>query len=74
MGLLDHFKSAFIARYVASLLRHVVSAAAGALLAIGADPAAVSQWKSSTEAIVGALVAWLISYAWSLLDKKKNSK
>lgn len=74
MWLVNQFKGAFIARYVASLLRHVISAAAGALLAIGADPSAVAQWKSSTEAILGALVAWLISYAWSLLDKKKNSK
>ena len=74
MWLVNQFKGAFIARYVASLLRHVISAAAGALLAIGADPSAVAQWKSSTEAIVGAIVAWLISYAWSLLEKKANGR
>lgn len=70
--LVNQFKGAIVARYLASMVRHLVSAGAGVLLAIGADPAAVAEWKSSNEAIVGAVVAWLISYAWSLLEKKKN--
>lgn len=74
MWLINQLKGAFVARYVASLLRHVISAAAGALLAIGADASSVAQWKSSTEAITGAVVAWLISYVWSLLEKKANAR
>jgi len=71
--LVNQFKGAIIAKYVGSMVRHLISAAAGVLLAIGADPSAVANWKSSNEALIGAVVAWLISYAWSLLDKKKNS-
>jgi len=70
--LVNQFKGAIIAKYLASTIRHLISAAAGLLVGIGADPSIVSEWKSSNEALIGAVVAWLISYVWSLLEKKKN--
>lgn len=55
---------------LASIFRHALSTVGGALVAIGAEPSAVSGLLDSTSAVLAGIATWGIAQAWSLAAKK----
>lgn len=53
-----------------SVIRHLLSGAGGALLSVGVSQAAVVGLTNAAVPVIGGLVTWGISQAWSLLAKK----
>jgi hypothetical protein len=58
--------------FVASIVRHLLTLAAGSLLAIGVAESDADNLVKAAEPVVGGAVLYGISQAWSLLDKKKR--
>ena len=58
--------------FVASIVRHLLTLAAGSLLAIGVAEGDADNLVKAAEPVVGGAVLYGISQAWSLFDKKKR--
>lgn len=58
--------------FLASVIRHLLTLAAGGLLTIGVSEADAHNLVQAAEPVVGGAVLYGISQAWSLIDKKKR--
>ncbi len=58
--------------FVASIIRHLLTLAAGGLLAIGVSEADAHNLIKAAEPVLGGAVLYLVSQVWSLFDKKKR--
>ena len=58
--------------FLASLIRHLLTLAAGGLLAVGVNESDATNLVRAAEPVVGGVVLYGVSQAWSLLDKKKR--
>jgi len=58
--------------FLASLVRHLLTLAAGGLLAVGVSEADATNLVHAAEPVVSGAVLYGISQAWSFLDKKKR--
>jgi hypothetical protein len=57
---------------IASIIRHLLTLAAGGLLTIGVSEADAHSLASAAEPVVGGALLYGASQAWSLVDKKKK--
>lgn len=55
-----------------SIVRHLLTLAAGSLLTIGVSEADATNLVHAAEPVVSGAVLYGISQAWSFLDKKKR--
>ena len=58
--------------FLASIIRHLLTLAAGGLLAVGVSEADAHNLVRAAEPVVGGAVLYGVSQAWSLFDKKKR--
>lgn len=58
--------------FLASLIRHLLTLAAGGLLTVGVSEADAHNLVRAAEPVVGGAVLYGVSQAWSFLDKKKR--
>jgi len=58
--------------FLASIIRHLLTLAAGGLLAVGVSEADAHNLVTAAEPVVGGAVLYAASQAWSLIDKKKR--
>lgn len=58
--------------FIASIVRHLLTLAAGSLLAIGVAESDADNLVKAAEPVVGGAMLYGISQAWSLFDKKKR--
>jgi hypothetical protein len=58
--------------FIASIVRHLLTLAAGSLLAVGVNEADADNLVKAAEPVVGGAILYGVSQAWSLLDKKKR--
>lgn len=58
--------------FLASLVRHLLTLAAGGLLTVGVSEADAHNLVRAAEPVVGGAVLYGVSQAWSLIDKKKR--
>jgi hypothetical protein len=56
----------------ASIIRHLLTLAAGGLLTIGVEEADASNLAAAAEPVVTGAVLYGVSQVWSLKDKKKR--
>lgn len=56
----------------ASIVRHLLTLAAGSLLTIGVSEADASNLAQAAEPVVSGAVLYGVSQLWSLKDKKKR--
>ncbi len=59
---------------LASLIRHLLTLAAGSLITVGVQEDAAINFVSAAEPVVGGIVLYSASQAWSLFDKNKKKK
>ena len=58
--------------FLASIIRHLLTLAAGGLLGIGITETDAQNLVTAAEPVVGGAVLYAASQAWSLFDKKKR--
>jgi len=58
--------------FLASIIRHLLTLAAGGLLAVGVSEADAHNLVNAAEPVIGGAVLYAASQAWSLFDKKKR--
>jgi hypothetical protein len=58
--------------FIASIVRHLLTLAAGSLLTIGVSEADAHELAKAAEPVVAGAVLYGASQAWSLVDKKKK--
>lgn len=58
--------------FLASIIRHLLTLAAGGLLGIGITETDAQNLVSAAEPVIGGAVLYAASQAWSLIDKKKK--
>jgi hypothetical protein len=58
--------------FLASLIRHLLTLAAGGLLTVGVSEADAHNLVRAAEPVVGGAVLYGVSQVWSLIDKKKR--
>ena len=58
--------------FIASIVRHLLTLAAGSLLAVGVSEGDADNLIKAAEPVVGGAILYGVSQAWSLLDKKKR--
>lgn len=58
--------------FLASIVRHLLTLAAGGLLAVGVSEADATNLVHAAEPVVSGAVLYGISQAWSFFDKKKR--
>jgi len=56
----------------ASIIRHLLTLAAGSLLAVGVNENDADNLVKAVEPVVGGVVLYGASQAWSLIEKKKK--
>lgn len=56
----------------ASIIRHLLTLAAGSLLTLGVSESDAHNLVSAAEPVVGGALLYGVSQAWSLVDKKKR--
>lgn len=56
----------------ASIIRHLLTLAAGSLLAVGVNESDAENLVKAVEPVVGGVVLYGASQAWSLIEKKKK--
>lgn len=59
---------------ISSVIRHLLTVAAGALLSIGVTKSQADDLVKTVEPIGTGIVLYGISQAWSIKDKKANKK
>lgn len=57
---------------LASIIRHLLTLAAGGLLAVGVSETDATNLVHAAEPVVGGAVLYGVSQVWSLIDKKKR--
>lgn len=60
-----------IKKYVGSLVRHGLTAIAGSLVTIGINESQADSFVSASTPIVIGVGTYIVSQAWSFLQKKK---
>lgn len=55
-----------------SVIRHLLTLAAGSLLTVGVTEEQAGQLVDAAQPVVAGAVLYGASQAWSLIDKKKN--
>ncbi len=70
--MLQKIKDFFLNKYLASIVRHLLSASAGVLISIGIPAAQVAAFTGAANPIIVGIVFYLVSQASSLLEKKKK--
>lgn len=58
----------------ASIIRHLLTLAAGGLITVGVQEDAAVNFVSAAEPVVGGVILYTASQAWSLFDKGKKKK
>ena len=59
---------------IASIVRHLLTLAAGSLLTFGVSEADAHNLASAAEPVIGGAILYGASQAWSLVDKKKKKR
>lgn len=57
---------------IASIVRHLLTLAAGSLLTIGVSESDAHNLAAAAEPVVGGALLYGASQVWSLVDKKKR--
>lgn len=58
--------------FLASVIRHLLTLAAGSLLAVGVSEQDADGLAKAAEPVVGGVLLYGASQAWSLVEKKKK--
>ncbi len=58
--------------FLASIIRHLLTLAAGGLLTVGVSEADATNLVHAAEPVIGGAVLYAASQAWSLFDSKKK--
>jgi hypothetical protein len=58
--------------FLASIVRHLLTLAAGGLLTVGVSEADATNLVKAAEPVVGGALLYGIGQAWSLFDKRKK--
>jgi hypothetical protein len=58
--------------FLASIIRHLLTLAAGGLLAVGVSEGDATNLVHAAEPVVTGVVLYGVSQAWSLIDQKKK--
>ena len=54
-----------------SVVRHLLTAVAGALVGVGVAEPAVADFTQAAEPVVGGLILYALGQIWSIFDKKR---
>ena len=57
-----------------SVVRHLLTLAAGALIGIGVEESDAANLAKAAEPVVGGALLYGTAQAWSVVDKKKRAK
>lgn len=57
-----------------SVLRHLLTLAAGALIGVGVEEHDAANLAKAAEPVIGGAILYGAAQAWSVVDKKKRSK
>lgn len=68
----DWLKNLIISKYLGGIVRHIITAVAGFLLAIGIDASVVEQFSDSGSVVLVGVATWVIGYFASYKEKKKR--
>ena len=58
--------------FLASLIRHLLTLAAGSLLTLGVSEADATNLVHAAEPVVSGAVLYGVSQAWSILEKRRR--
>jgi len=70
---LEKLGGMFGPKYIGSTVRALLQAFAGVLIALGLPEGDVSKFTEASYPVVVGLVTWVITWVWSLIQKKKHS-
>jgi hypothetical protein len=54
-----------------SVVRHLLTAVAGALVGVGVAEPAAADFTQAAEPVVGGLILYAVGQIWSIFDKKR---
>jgi hypothetical protein len=54
-----------------SVVRHLLTAVAGALVGVGVAEPAAADFTQAAEPVVGGLILYALGQIWSIFDKKR---
>jgi len=54
-----------------SVVRHMLTAVAGALVGVGVAEPAAADFTQAAEPVVGGLILYALGQIWSIFDKKR---
>jgi len=54
-----------------SVVRHLLTAVAGALVGVGVAEPAAADFTQAAEPVVGGLILYALGQLWSIFDKKR---
>jgi hypothetical protein len=57
-----------------SVLRHLLTLAAGALIGVGVEEHDAANLAKAAEPVIGGAILYGAAQAWSVVDKKKRAK
>lgn len=60
-------------KYIGSTVRALLQAVSGVLIALGLPEGDVSKFTEASYPVVVGLVTWVITWVWSLIQKKRHS-
>lgn len=63
----------FAPKYIGSLVRSVLQALSGVLIALGLPEGDVTKFTEASYPIIVGLVMWFGTWVWSVVQKKKHS-
>lgn len=58
--------------FLASIIRHLLTLAAGGLLAVGVNESDATNLVRAAEPVVGGVVLYGVGQAWSLIEKRRR--
>lgn len=71
--LLEQLGALFGPKYIGATVRALLQALAGVLIALGLPEGDVTKFSEASYPVVVGLVTWVITWLWSLIQKKKHS-
>ena len=70
---LEKLGAVFGPKYIGSTVRALLQALSGLLISIGLPEGDVTAFTEASYPLVVGLVTWVITWVWSLMQKKKHS-
>lgn len=70
---LEKVGAMFGPKYIGSTVRALLQAVSGVLIALGLPEADVTDFANASYPVVVGLVTWVVTWVWSLVQKKRHS-